>query len=508
MAVTSLHKRGASNAMVGRHSEGRTSWLALLCAPVIILSLVLGGGTRSGFLSDAILELAALPLLLAALWRLWDVEFDPRSRWVLRVCLLVALLPLAQLIPLPPQIWTSLPNRGPLAETFDLLGGGLPWAPISVNPRATWLAALSMVPPVAVFLGVVLLNRRERRLLSLVLLSAGVLGVFVGLLQAAQGPDSPLRFYQITNPSEAVGFFANRNHYAAFLYTLTLFAAAWAVDAATRVGSAPAGKKFEAALLIAVAASFTILVTLVGAQAMARSRAGIGITMLALCGSFALASVGRRGESKAAATRFMAVVVVLGALFAIQFALYRMLDRFTDDPMADARIPFARNTIEAARAFMPFGAGFGSFTSVYGLFERPQDILANTYANRAHNDILEFWLETGMAGMALMGALAAWLVSRIVAVWRSPAQQIFYIDLLLMRAATMVVTLLIIHSFVDYPLRTGAMMAIMAFACALLVDPPLGVGEDRVEPLAADAQQMVKSRSRRRHMHKAPSPKR
>jgi hypothetical protein len=32
--------------------------------------------------------------------------------------------------------------------------------------------------------------------------------VFVGLSQVAQGPNSTLRFYEITNLSEAVGFFA------------------------------------------------------------------------------------------------------------------------------------------------------------------------------------------------------------------------------------------------------------------------------------------------------------
>jgi hypothetical protein len=38
----------------------------------------------------------------------------------------------------------------------------------------------------------------------------------------------------------------------------------------------------------------------------------------------------------------------------------------------------------------------------------------------------------------------------------------------------MIIGLIIAHSFVDYPLRTGAMMAILAFACALLIEPPAG----------------------------------
>jgi hypothetical protein len=34
-----------------------------------------------------------------------------------------------------------------------------------------------------------------------------------------------------------------------------------------------------------------------------------------------------------------------------------------------------------------------------------------------------------------------------------------------------VIALLLAHSFVDYPLRTGAMMAILAFSCGLLIEP-------------------------------------
>ena len=45
------------------------------------------------------------------------------------------------------------------------------------------------------------------------------------------------------------------------------------------------------------------------------------------------------------------------------------------------------------------------------------------------------------------------------------------LDWTLARAATIVIVLILAHSFVDYPLRTEAMMVIMAFACALLIEP-------------------------------------
>ena len=56
----------------------------------------------------------------------------------------------------------------------------------------------------------------------------------------------------------------------------------------------------------------------------------------------------------------------------------------------------------------PVGSGVGTFVPVYQLFEPPQDFHANAHLNRAHNEFVEAWLETGIFGLALMGWLRAW----------------------------------------------------------------------------------------------------
>lgn len=445
--------------------------LFYLCAITIVSALVLGGGTRGGFLSDAILQLLALPLLLISLWRLAEVP-SAVAKCPLIFCAGVTLVPLLQLIPLPPAIWTHLPYRQSEAEAFALLGRSLPWLPVSVAPNATWLSALALVVPVAVFLGTSLLDRNDRRMLSLVLIGAGLVGVFLGLSQVAQGPSSPLRFFDFSNTTEAVGFFANRNHFAALLYSLTLFAAAWAVDTALTAGSAPLRRNYETATIIALLASFTCLVVLVGAQAMARSRAGLGLTIVALLGAFALSLSDRRSPSGITPTKMLVGAVGLAMMFATQFALYRIMERFTSDPLQDARIAFARITMDAAKTFMPLGSGMGTFVPVYAQFEKPADVLINAYANRAHNDVLEMWLETGAVGLLLMAVFLAWFIMRSLTAWRPWPEGLPEMDASLTRAASLVVGLLVTHSLLDYPLRTGAMMAIFAFACALLLEPP------------------------------------
>jgi O-antigen ligase len=458
-------------------------------AAMMLGCLVLGGATTAGFLSDVLLQFAAVPLLLAMLWRYLDLPRADRPRWILRLSVLIFALPLVQLIPLPPQIWTELPGRELVTSSLQLLGGELPWMPISVSPAATWLSMLSLLPPITIFLGTALLGFHDRRLLSLLAVGVGMVSVFLGLAQVAQGPSSPLRFFSNTNPSEAVGFFANRNHFAALLYTLLLFAAAWTIEWALAAAGGPKRRRFETATIVPLLLGSTVLVALLVGQAMARSRAGIGLTIVALLGTFALALRDKRTVSGVTTAKLLVGATVLSALFLLQFALYRILDRFTFDPLVDARIPFARNTITAAKAFMPFGSGIGTFVPVYAGFERPADALANVFANHAHNDVLEVWLEGGVLGAALMGLCVLWLAINALRVWRRPAFGPRAIDAALARAASLAAGLLIAHSFVDYPLRTTAMMSVMAFACALLVSPSHrpAHGEEEQEPAEARA---------------------
>lgn len=482
----------------------------------MVASLVFGGATRAGFLSDMILQVVAVPALIILLWKAYQTPLAKPAQVGLAFCLALLAVPLIQLISLPPWLWTALPNRAASASVLELLGQPIRWRPLSTAQNATWLSVLSLLPPFVIFLGTLLLGFRERRALSLVVIAMGVVSVFLGLLQIAQGPESSLRFFEITNNSEAVGFFANRNHFAALLYAAALFAVAWAVSIAAWAG--PAAARFEVGAIVRLIGIFTILVVLLSGQAMARSRAGIGLTIIALFGAFALALPAGRSsrtesgrlsdKSGTASAKLLIGAITLSIIFTAQYALFRILERFDADPLEDARLGFFHNTVAAARAFMPFGSGLGSFVSVYGQFETPQTILANTFANHAHNDIVELWLETGIFGIALMALFFVWFIWRSFALWRDASRPGYpAIDGLLRRAATIVTALLIAHCFVDYPLRTGAVMAVMAFTCALLFDPP--VGAERAAPAAAQIKEVdserAQDRRRRRLRESAPA---
>jgi hypothetical protein len=245
------------------------------CAFALACSLLLGGGTRGGFLSDAILQLLAIPVLLVAISSLVEsraLKTGARRdvSWILAFCCAIVLVPLVQLIPLPPSIWTRLPGRDVVAKLIGLLGGDMPWLPMSVSAHATWLSCLSLLPPMAVFLATIQLGYSERRQLSLLIIAIGVASVFLGLTQVAQGESSPLRFFAITNPTEAVGFFANRNHFAALLYSVLVLAAVWAIDVAFKIQTWNDIRALASSRVAALIAIFLVFIIVIAGEATAR----------------------------------------------------------------------------------------------------------------------------------------------------------------------------------------------------------------------------------------------
>src|SRR5690606_23503904 len=106
--------------------------------------------------------------------------------------------------------------------------------------------------------------------------------------------------------------------------------------------------RLETRWLVPVAASLTALAVLVAAQAMARSRAGLGLTVAALVGATAIALRDRRSASGVTPAKLLLGCAAGAIIYATQFALHRIADRFSGDPMSDARLPIGRITSEAA----------------------------------------------------------------------------------------------------------------------------------------------------------------
>lgn len=442
-------------------SPDRVRAFFVLTLAVSALALVLGGATSQGSLSDALVEMASLPLLAVAVMRLATQAEVRRANFPLVLLALMLALPLLQLIPLPPFAWTHLPGRATVVEVFRLIDEPLPWWPVSMAPSATLASFLSVLPAAAVFLAVLTTDVRDRRAMTLGLVGFAAVTVVVGLAQLAQGPGSPLRFYTVTNFDSSVGFFANRNHYAALLCAVLPLALAWTIHSAGETGR-------ERRMLSLVFGSISVLL-LLGA-ALSLSRAGILLATLALGSSILLLDFGGARESRRSVIRLMMVIGAVAVVMIVNYAMAGLLSRFASSGIDDYRLLIWSITREAIWSVFPFGSGFGTFQPLYRLFDRPE-ALTNAFVNRAHNDWLELLLEAGLPALLLMIGFGVWVARSAWRIWRGRPVDTPGLDDKLMRAATLSLAILLVHSVVEYPLRTIAGQVVFAFLCALLVAP-------------------------------------
>lgn len=426
--------------------------MAIAAAALLVFSFLLGGASRYHALRLMLVELAALPLLVLAVQAaLKRRVFDERVFACSLAGLLLA-LPLLQLVPLPPLLWTALPGREDLALAQDLAGVSPGWSPLSLTPDLTWGAWLSLTPPVAMFFAMLALGRERPDRLVWICLIAGAASVVLCTFQIATA-DPRLYAWSSTSPGLAVGVFANRNHMAALCTTTLPFAAALAVSAANGRGS---GR-----LIVWLGLAYVGL--MVAAIAAIQSRAGLLIGTVSLLATLGAAWVGLGGRRPNARVAALAGVVTVAVVVVGLWGLGPVLERFNTLNVFEGRIENWPLIIDAAQTYLPAGSGIGSFQPVFRSVE-PLDTLDETFFNEAHNDFLQIWLEAGWFGAGLLIAFTAWYGRRSWAAWRGGASP----ERNLQRAASIAIGLILAHSFVDYPLRTETMMVFFALCCGIL----------------------------------------
>lgn len=435
-------------------------WYLMLC--LLVLVALTGGSSRADIASLIVLRPVAILLAVAAVAMSWPMAMR-EYRAIVAVLGAATLLLILHLVPLPPAIWQALPGRGLIREIDAAAGLGNPWRPISLDPLMTRNALWSMAVPIAASMLAMRLDERYGRPLLLCVLAIGVLSGLLGVLQFADGPSSPFYFYSITSNGFSVGLFANRNHQGVFLAALIPLLAAYAA-----MGRKDGRDRNARAIgAIAVGAMFVPMILATS------SRAGFVAMLLGIVSAIGIATplIKQRSTARDAAKvpRWW-IYAAVGAIFLVLCislvgltqgnSVDRLLDGGSDGP--ERRWPFWEITIEAARAFFPLGAGLGSFVRVFQVFE-PDTLLAMTYVNHAHNDYVELLLDGGVPALVLM-LFALFIVARdALSVWRvKPAGSAITLG----RSASVSLSILMLASVVDYPLRTPILAAI---ACILAV---------------------------------------
>ncbi|HUG46675.1 MAG TPA: O-antigen ligase family protein [Sphingomicrobium sp.] len=419
-----------------------------VAAAFFIVAFALGGAGTHYPLLEMVVELTALVVLFyfAAVYR-WGRP-DRTAALGLFALLLVCLLPLAQLVPLPPELWQGLPGRERPQQVLRLIGADQSWMPLTLDREASWRSFLALLPGVAAFVAGLALGERNRLRLVFVILSFAALSALLGALQIAFGASAAL--YESGHSGLATGLFTNRNHQAVFL------------NLAIILSGAMGGLDRSAGLRRPIAIA---LILLFAAAALAtKSRTGAALLVIAV--PIALLMLARARLKPAQALMIAgAGVLALGALLFTTTAGEVVLGRF--DSADDPRFSYWKDVWAAIAQYWPAGSGFGTFAVVYQSFE-PLSSVSPAFVNHAHNDYLELLLEGGLPALVVAG-LAVGALS--VAAWRSIREPEQGGQRSLAAAGALGLLVLLAHSLVDYPMRMLSLIALFGFLAALLFNP-------------------------------------
>lgn len=433
----------------------KSQWDAVAIATVVLLafSFVFGGASREHALRLALVELAALPLLVLAASRLIRSGQWQTHRFVLGLVGAIALIPLIQLVPLPAAIWTGLAGRSEMVLALELAGLEPGWLPLSLSPDLTWQALLALLPPLAAFLGILSLPQTTASRFIGFYLIATVLSVLLGAAQLASGGQQ-LYVWATTAAGSVNGLFANRNHLATLLVALLPFAAV--------MGAAALRRRHDDRRLPLWLGAVFIGIVIIGLAAI-RSRAGVILLgpsiILSLLAAWVAAGRGRPGP----ALMGLAAILVVGLVSVSAVALPPILERFDSQSAPEGRFENWPIVAQASDDYLPLGSGIGSFDAVFRSVE-PLETLDPTFFNHAHNDYLETWLEAGWPAAALLVGFLIWYGRRSWAAWRAGTSR----ERDLQRAASVGILMMLLHSAVDYPLRTATLAVLFAVFAALL----------------------------------------
>ncbi|MBA3666252.1 MAG: O-antigen ligase family protein [Sphingomonas sp.] len=425
---------------------------AALGPTYLFFCLVLGGSVQ-GVWGATSLQLLAVLIIAWSFAEPGQTNLQRPMRQLGWLVVAAVTLFAVHLLPLPPAIIMAMPGREIVAEGRVILGLRAGWSSLSLSPYDTAAAILPLLPPVAMLCAIVRLRAYSPHGLAVAVLTATVAAVALGALQTGSPdpPTSPWYLYKISNFGVATGFFANSNHMASMLLVSIPFMVALAAHSSR--AAKEARKRFT--LLVVGAAGLGLI--MVG-LALNGSLSGYGlvipVTIASLLIAIPLGLTARRA----------ALGLCAAGMLAFFLLLFSPLSNHMPGAATsiDSRQEMLAGGTAAFTQFAPVGSGFGTFTRVYPLFERPGEVDA-TFVNHAHNDYLELAVETGLPGIALMLLFLLWWAAAVRRMLASPAADGFAMAGAIGSAAVLV------HSAVDYPLRTAAVAALFATCIALIL---------------------------------------
>ncbi len=426
---------------------------------LVCLGFATGGSSQETNLGVAITQLLALPVALYAAWCL-SQDGLPRLAWLaLGAMSLIVLVPLLQLLPLPAAIWRWPAARQILDHDLQTAGVDALHYRWTLAPSATLRALLSLLPAVAAFLGVLALDRQAQRTLTGLLVLLGMTSLLLGILQVAGGQDSPLILFTQWGPAMS-GVFANPNHQGLMLVITMVLGTGLAVDAARRRHEDRAARWAPWPWIGMVAMSLLVIPSTDSRGALLLAVLGMA-TVLPALGVIRL----RRPQSRRPnLLGLLAMLAIVAVAIAVIYGWSYV------DALDTLRPQLLHATWTLGWQHAPLGSGMGSFAQIFAQ-EAPTTFLQRWYVNHAHNEYVQWWLEGGL--MAVLAFGASLVVLAMAAIRLMSAGQGAR---MLAIPALIAVVVLLLHSWVDYPLRTPALMLVAALLAGIVVSTAARTG--------------------------------
>lgn len=447
----------------------------LLAMALIGLALAIGGAGQNFPLLEMLLDLCALAGAAMLLWRGSPQPLTRLSRAAVALMACVLLLPVLQLVPLPPSVWQALPGRGVVVEIDSALHLNQ-WRPLTLDVEGTIRAVLNLIPACVVFVACLRLRTADRRNLLLVVAAFALVNALLGIVQLASG--GSMTPYPSAHLGYPLGLFVNRNHNAVFLLMSMPMLAALA---APRMQAS----KSKGAYLAGALAVLTILAIVVIATT---SRMALALLPFVLGGSLALLFF-RQSIARVAIPSLL-VIGAVAAVISWVGGLSRNLARFSS--LHDGRFDYWDDVSWALHHYGLAGTGFGTFIPVYQTAESLSSV-APAVLNHAHNDFIEIVLEGGIPAIILL--FAFFVIAALAAVEFRRRKFDFHKASLSFASALGIGTILV-FSLVDYPLRMPALSCVFALLFACLLPTPLVPAAEPSKTAAQKRAQIGGSRPR------------
>ncbi|MER8974415.1 O-antigen ligase family protein [Mesorhizobium sp. M0800] len=400
-----------------------SEWDKYLLGSVLFVSLLIGGGTASGLYTDTLIEVAAI-VSAATVFTQTSGQRSPRSAlWLLIFAVALAVL---QIVPLPAAMFNGLRPELLLGDSWV---GESRFRFISVGVGRTVECLLYLLAAAAFFLAVLRLRAEQVSALLPFFFMGVICNGLAGAIQYSLSDD--IAIVGLFPFTINAGLFANVNHFSALLFVSIPFVVYYGL--------------FRGHLLSGSFGLIALLLLLLAAGSRAGVLIGLAITVLSVIFLSARSRV----------SGFSVLLIFIG-LSVYTMSAWTKLDAQALDP-AFGRGEFARTTIEGIKDNWATGVGFGNFQNAYQIYER-EGMIFKQYVNHAHNEYLEIAFEGGVPAILLMVGYFVLLFAALVRIRRDPLQ----------KAAFLSVSFLLIHSLVDYPLRTAALAITFAYMNAII----------------------------------------